>query len=202
MSKLLFLIIAGPNGAGKSTASKAMLKAYGVEAFDWDFEFYKLWKKFGFDPAVENGVKDRTTELFNEHLNEALKDGRSVAYETNFHIDYHFEREQLAKEKGFDTVLYFFFVEHTDICDKRVKLRHGLGGHFVDKKTVAHRWKEGLKRLNIAIETFDQVLIFDTSNDYEINSLAIVLNHELISWVPDDISELQKHLPALHKMIP
>lgn len=202
MSKPKFFIIAGPNGAGKSTSSKEMLKQYGIEAFDWDAEFYKLWSRFGYDPAVEKGVKDRTTELFNEHLDKALEEGKDVAYETNFHIDYHFEREGLAKQKGFETVLYFFFVESTDICNKRVRLRHDLGGHFVDEKTVVFRWNEGLSRLNKALSTFDEVFIFDTSKDYEISCLAVVLNKALISYVPDEITELKKHLPSLKEMIP
>lgn len=198
MSKPLFIIVAGPNGAGKSTSSKKILEDYGIEAFDWDAEFYKLWSRFSFDPAVEKGVKDRTTELFNEHIDNAFSEGSSVAYETNFHIDYHFDRERLAKEKGFETMLYFFFVDSIDVCNERVKLRYDFGGHFVDKSTVAFRWREGLKRLNRAISLFDQVLIFDTSEDYTITLLAIIdFNHPIM--IIDHVV-LLRELPYLKEL--
>lgn len=201
MSKPKFFIIAGPNGAGKSTSSKEILKQYGIEAFDWDAEFYNLWSRFSYDPAVEKGVKDRTTELFNEHLDKALEEGRNVAYETNFHIDYHFRREQQAKEKGFETVLYFFFVENTDVCNERVQLRHELGGHFVDVKTIEHRWKEGLNRLNKALLSFDQVLIFDTTEDYNINFIAAIWKKELNTFTSSKIGYIRTLLPTLNSML-
>lgn len=47
-----FIIIAGPNGTGKSTTSKNILEPYGIVAFDWDKEFHKKWKKFGFDHSL------------------------------------------------------------------------------------------------------------------------------------------------------
>jgi adenylate kinase family enzyme len=49
----ILTIIAGPNGAGKSTLSKGLLSDSGIEAFDFDKEFYAIWFEFGYDPAVE-----------------------------------------------------------------------------------------------------------------------------------------------------
>jgi len=195
MSKPLFIIIAGPNGAGKSTSSETILKTYGVKAFDWDAEFYKNWGRCDFDPIVENGARERTTEMFEEHLEKAFSEKENVAYETNFHIDDHFEREQLAKDKGFETALIFFFVDDTETCNQRVKIRYDSGGHFVNEKTVKYRWEEGLKRLNKALTEFHQVLIFNTSNDFKIELDAIIANSKLLIW--DDKSKLPTHLPNI-----
>jgi predicted ABC-type ATPase len=201
MSKPFFFIIAGPNGAGKSTSSTAILKRYGVKAFDWDAEFYSTWKRFGYDPAVENGVKDSTTEKFEEHLKKAFKEGIHVAYETNFHTDFHFKREELARKNGFETILIFFLVDNIITCNERVQERYDLGGHFVEPKTVKYRWEEGLKRLNKALTKFNQVHLFDTSEDYNIEFKVLIENQKLSMWDDKSIKELSEYIPDL-KNIP
>ena len=44
------IILAGPNGAGKSTFSEnedlSFIKQLGIESFDYDLEFRKLYTKF------------------------------------------------------------------------------------------------------------------------------------------------------------
>lgn len=196
------IIIAGPNGAGKSTTSKEILSRFGVQAFDWDAEFYHLWgNKFNFDPAVEQGVRNVTTEKFEQHIRDAFKNKTNVSYETNFHVASHFKRAERAKKEGFNTILIFFFVDDIKICNSRVDQRHLLGGHYVDPLTVKHRWSEGLKRLNDALLKFDSVFIYDTSLDYEIEDIAIIKGKEIISYNSSNIDKVKKHLPNLEMLI-
>ena len=196
------IIIAGPNGAGKSTTSKDILSKYGVKAFDWDAEFYKQWgDKYNFDPAVEQGVRDATTDKFEHHIEEALKTKTNVAYETNFHVDSHFKRAEKAKQQGFNTTIIFFFVDNLNTCNARVNERYSFGGHYVDPKTVEYRWVEGLKRLNTALLTFDRVFIYDTTEDYEVASVAVVWEKELLSWSPSEVDKIAQYLPNLKAML-
>jgi shikimate kinase len=73
-------IIAGPNGAGKSTSSKSLLQDLGLEAFDFDKEFYNTWKLFSYDPAVENGVRESTEEKFLEAKQNAIVHQNDFAF--------------------------------------------------------------------------------------------------------------------------
>lgn len=78
-------IIAGPNGAGKSTHSKELLVHLGVEAFDFDKEFYSIWSQFSFDPLVEQGSIDQAKQLYVDRKSEALRSLKDFAFETNYH---------------------------------------------------------------------------------------------------------------------
>lgn len=113
-----FLIVAGPNGAGKSTSSKHFLKEYGISAFDWDAELDKTWKKYSYDPIVADGIKDSTTDKFNDYIQQGINSNKNTAYETNFHTEFHFDLKKKAEQKGFETVLIFFYVDSTDTCEK------------------------------------------------------------------------------------
>jgi adenylate kinase family enzyme len=65
-------VIAGPNGAGKSTHSKELLSDFGIEAFDFDKEFYSIWSEFNFDPYIKQGALERTQKLYVDRRFSAL----------------------------------------------------------------------------------------------------------------------------------
>ncbi|MEQ8474802.1 hypothetical protein [Fulvivirga sp.] len=67
------VIIAGPNGAGKSTVSASILEPYGIQSFDYDSRMYSEWKKFDFDPAIEEGIRNKTSEDFHKYLTNGFK---------------------------------------------------------------------------------------------------------------------------------
>lgn len=87
-----FVILAGPNGAGKSTlATDLVYKRYKVQTFDWDKEFELEWKRFQFDPQVEQGVRDKVSDNFQNRIHTSFSKGQSVAYETNYHNKYNLQ---------------------------------------------------------------------------------------------------------------
>lgn len=182
MSEKHFIIIAGPNGAGKSTTSKGILSTYQIEAFDWDKHFENYWKSFSYDtnPTLIQGISDRVTNEFEEHIDTAFKHNKSVAYETNFHTDFHFIRTAKAKALGYRTSIIFFLVRNPDICEHRVDMRVKQGGHYVDRKTIDYRFEKGLENLNKAILEFDSVLLLDSSKDFQIENAAMIVQGKTI----------------------
>jgi AAA15 family ATPase/GTPase len=76
-------IIAGPNGSGKSFFSDSYLKQNGfnLTSFDYDLEFEMRWKKFSYDPYIEDGVRSATSEFFEESYELALKAKQDFAYD-------------------------------------------------------------------------------------------------------------------------
>jgi predicted ABC-type ATPase len=200
MFKKHFIIIAGPNGAGKSTSSKGILKEYQIEAFDWDKHFENYWKSFSYDsnPTLIHGISDRVTSEFEEHLNTAFNQAKNVAYETNFHTDFHFTRNTKAKTLGYRTSLIFFLISSPDICEHRVAMRVSQGGHYVDRATIDYRFNKGLENLNKAVLEFDAVLILDSSKDFQIEVAAMITDGKVITISNNFPKELKSRLSNIY----
>jgi len=150
-------IIAGPNGAGKSTHSKELLSDSGIEAFDFDKEFYGIWSQFGYDPAIEQGAFFRTSELYLERRTSALESKNDFAFETNFHTREVFDVVDKFKSRGFECELIFICLESVELAIQRVKTRVMQGGHSVDEATIRNRFEAGLKLLDSSFNKFDLV---------------------------------------------
>lgn len=127
------------------------------------------------------GCKDVATEEFENHITAAFNQNNNVAYETNFHVESHFNRNKIAKDLGYTTTLIFFLINSPSICERRVALRVKTGGHFVDRKTIDLRFEKGLINLNKAVLEFDRVIIYDTSTDYKIELIALIANQRMLA---------------------
>lgn len=194
-----FIVIAGPNGAGKSTTSKDILEPYGIEAFDWDKEFEALWKGFGYDQAVIDGVRESTNSKFQSHIENAFTDKISVAYETNFHTTFNIDLAKKAKGLGYITVLYFLALKNPKIAVNRVKERVRKGGHAVSKSTIIERFNKGLKLLDhYAIQAYDRVAVFNSSERFE---LQFVIENQLVEFTKNLDSDIINLLPRLKRLI-
>lgn len=190
-------IVAGPNGAGKSTHSADLTKHRGVEAFDFDKEFYSIWRQFQFDPNVEAGAIARTQELYTERKSEALASGSNFAFETNFHTDEVLSVAETFKEREYTVELIFIFLETPETAIERVNERVAKGGHLVSEETIRERFRSGLTRLDNTFNRFDSLFLYH-SKQLAIERLATfdVTNKEVFSFgrIPNT---LQLELPKL-----
>ena len=160
------VIIAGPNGAGKSTTSTKLLEDRGIEAFDFDKEFYNTWKLFGYDPAVERGVRESTEAKFIEAKQTAILTKTEFAFETNFNTATILETVNEFKSNGFDVYLIFISLLNEEHAIARVKNRVANGGHAVEEKTIRERFKQGLELLDNSFKEFKSIVLhFSTDND-------------------------------------
>jgi predicted ABC-type ATPase len=162
LSKPNLIIIAGCNGAGKSTFSPILVE--NIIPFDFDKRFIE-----NYNSLIDSDVRDVmasniTVNEFETKILEAFDTRSSFCYETNFttHPIYWVEK---AKSLGYIVKLFFFCLDNLEIAKQRVYYRTLLNGHFVDDKTIAERWKEGYKNLNLFFQNFDYVLLID--NSYE-----------------------------------
>ena len=137
-------IIAGPNGAGKSTHSKELLADFGIEAFDFDKEFYAIWSGFNFDPYVEQGAFERAQKLYLDRRSVALQKKQNFAFETNYHTSEIHSVVEMFKSNRYHTELVFICLKSPDIAIERVKDRVAKGGHSVDEVTIRKRFQDGL----------------------------------------------------------
>ena len=160
-------IIAGPNGAGKSTSSKSLLQERGIEAFDFDKEFYNTWRLFDFDPAVERGVRESIEEKYLEAKQNAIIHKNDFAFETNYHLPGVLETLADFKEAKFETELIFIALLSPDQAIERVKKRVAEKGHSVDKETITERFYSGLKILDQTFEDYQSfTLNLSLENDF------------------------------------
>ena len=181
-------IIAGPNGAGKSTFSKKLLEEQGIEAFDFDKEFYNTWKRFDYDPAVERGVRESVADKFDEAKQNAIINRTNFAFETNYHIDTIIDTVTKFKAAGFETELLFIALLSADLAIERVKNRVLNNGHSVDIHTIRDRFEKGLELFNETIKEYGSVTLF-LSKDMDVDALV-------------HIEDVQRNVITINRDIP
>lgn len=194
-------IIAGPNGAGKSTHSKELLTHFGIEAFDFDKEFYSIWSQFSFDPYIEQGAFDRAQKLYIDRRSAAIQLKQNFAFETNYHTKQIFSVVDMFRSNGYHVELIFIFLESPDIAIERVKDRVSKGGHSVDEMIIHERFKSGLGLLDESFHQYNLVSIY-LSKQKDIEAVAILepLLNKVISFSPIP-SVLLSQLPKIDEFV-
>lgn len=199
IEKPFLIIIAGPNGSGKSfyssKSSDALIKDFGIKSFDFDLEYSALYQKFIsiMTSQIQINLSERTKEIFEEEVNLSLKSKINFSFQSNFNdvnIDKWRELFQLA---GYKTILYFLYLEDSEICKFRVNKRVLEGGHFVDVKTIELRYKLGLANLDISFDKYDEVNIIDTSDSINIKKVLKIENSQIKFFDKTIIDILDKH---------
>lgn len=191
-------VIAGPNGAGKSTSSAAFLEPFNLTAFDYDKELELAWRRFSFDPAVENGVRDSVGELFLQMKNSAIQNNTDFAFETNYHHDSVVQSVNRFNEAGHQTVMIFIGLPSEESAIVRVKRRVSQGGHSVDEKTIRDRYKKGLQLLDLTFDEFDRVNLYLSVENELKPILTLDPKNKIVHY---QRAQLMDRLPCLNAFI-
>jgi predicted ABC-type ATPase len=191
-------IIAGPNGAGKSTNSATILHPFNLKAFDYDIELEQAWSRFGFDPAVEDGVRESVGELFLQMKNAAIQNNTDFAFETNYYHDSIVQSVNRFKEAGHETVIIFLALPNEESAIARVKRRVTLGGHSVDENTIRERYKKGLQLLDRTFDAYDRVHLY-LSEENEVKLILTLDPKNKI--VQSETTQLMDKLPRLNTFV-
>jgi predicted ABC-type ATPase len=70
----------------------------------------------------------------------------------------------LAREKGYNVTLLFFWLRNADLAIERVRTRVIEGGHHIEPEVIRRRYKNGIKNLfEIYLPIVDEIMIFDNS---------------------------------------
>lgn len=162
MSKPQLTIIAGCNGSGKSSFSNFIVNST-VTPFDFDKRRQEIYNDFKFDFELREKMAHNKTILeFEDLVEQALKNKKDFAYETNYHIHPLVYVEKF-KAAGFQINLIYFCLSDTKTAKERVAIRVNNGGHFVSDKEIESRFFAGYQNLEKTYTYFDFVQIFDTS---------------------------------------
>ena len=99
---------------------------------------------------------ERIIDLLNRQVN--------FAFETTLSTKTYRSKIFLAKEKGYNVTLLFFWLRNANLAIERVRTRVIEGGHHIETEVIRRRYKNGIKNLfDIYLPIADEVMIFDNS---------------------------------------
>lgn len=160
MERPSLIVIAGCNGSGKSTFSKHHNNS--IEPFDFDKRYLEIYRSLSDSELRDKFARDKTTKEFESSIEGAFLTGKDFCYETNFDSTPIYW-PQRAKALGYNLELYFYCLQTRELANKRVAMRTANKGHFIEKKVVYYKWKEGYNNLNLHYQLFDYIYLLDNS---------------------------------------
>ena len=194
------IVIAGCNGAGKSTFASSFLPD-GLTSFDFDKLYLEHYSILPDSELRDKFARDRTRKDFEEAINRAITNKMDFCYETNF--DSHpIHWPERFKKQGYVLNLIFFCLDNQEIARNRVEERTEFKGHYVDRKTIDVKWKEGYKNLNEHYTYFDNILLVDNSAPKDVYSNLLQIEQGEFVFMTEKLPDYFKHrLPDIYKII-
>ena len=199
MKKELF-IIAGCNGAGKTTASFTILpEILDCKEFVNADEIAK-----GLSPFQPEKVSFEAGRIMLERINDLLESKENFAFETTLATKSYKSKIYLAKEKGYNITILFFWLQNANLAIERVKTRVQEGGHHIESEVIKRRYHRGIKNLfEIYMPIADEVMIFDNSEgkheliaekiiDLEVELLNEIKFNQLKSYYNENLQKNAK----------
>lgn len=190
MNEKNLYIIARCNGAGKTTASFTILpEILGCKEFVNADEIAK-----GLSPFQPEKVAFEAGRIMLNRIDELFKNEENFAFETTLATKTYKQRIQFAKQKGYNTILLFFWLKNAELAKERVKTRVNEGGHNIPKEVIERRYINGIKNLfDIYLKLVDQILIFDNSEGKHILIAEKNIGEEIIIHNQLKFNELKQY---------
>lgn len=128
---------------------------------------------------------------------QMIEKGKDFAFETVLSTTRNLELLKLAKEKGYEIVLFYVSTKDPNINVERVAKRVSQGGHDVPKDKIIARYHRAMELFKDVLEVSDVAYVYDNSNQYKL-SLAKV-NGKI--YLPIDSTQEKNNfiLPYLKK---
>jgi len=158
MKKRLYLI-AGANGSGKTTVAHELLREEkGLVFLNADETAAKIGDRVG----LASG------KVILAEINRMLASGKSFILESTISGSYHLRVLREAKDRGYETVLFYVYLNSVALNLYRIKNRVLLGGHNVPDEDVVRRLGRSLRNFWDIIEIVDSwELYHNINNDFE-----------------------------------
>jgi len=159
-------VIAGCNGAGKTTASYTILP----EILDCK-EFVNADEiARGLSPFQPERAGIQAGRLMLTRIKSLLESGENFAFETTLSTKSYVNFLKIAKDKGYQITLLFFWLNSVDLAISRVKTRVKEGGHNIPENVIRRRYEGGLANFfELYITIVDNWMLINNSGEpYEI----------------------------------
>ncbi len=175
---------AGPNGSGKSTlfakiVSENELKVPFINADNIArLDSLAVIK----DPNERNLIAAQYAEKMRH---DKIEKGEDFSFETVLSTDRNLELLKLAKQKGYEVILFYVTTKNPSINIERVHKRVKEGGHDVPEEKIVSRYYKSMGLLEKVIEVADRAYVYDNSNQYELALCKTEGKTYLINKSPD-----------------
>ncbi|MEC0245911.1 zeta toxin family protein [Paenibacillus chitinolyticus] len=173
-TKPIMTVFAGTNGAGKSTISLQMREWLG-ELIDPDQIAREL------KPDDPRGADLSAGREAVRRIRSLIQRGQHFAIETTLSGTFVLKHMQIAKENGYDIVMYYIGLQDVQMHIDRVASRVEQGGHWIAEEDIRFRYGQSLQNLKPALAIADQVIIID--NTYVPSIIAEMMHGKLIFCV-------------------
>ncbi|QNL51858.1 zeta toxin family protein [Olivibacter sp. SDN3] len=150
-------IIAGCNGAGKTTASYTVLP----EILNCKEFVNADIIAAGISPFNVESVALEAGRIMLNRINELIEERVDFAFETTLATRSYVSLIRNARDRGFNVILLFFWLDSPEQAQKRVAKRVASGGHHIPDDIVARRYKRGVVNLfELYIPICDEWMVF------------------------------------------
>lgn len=151
-------MIAGPNGSGKSTLIERLGEA-GV-AFGEYLNADDIARQLKGTPQETALAAQIAVRALRQ---KAVEERRDHTFETVLSHPSHIDHLRVARQAGFDVVVYFVATDDPFINIGRVANRVLHGGHDVPRDRIEARYHRSLANLKLAIAVAHEAFVFDNS---------------------------------------
>ncbi|RYY06307.1 MAG: zeta toxin [Sphingobacteriaceae bacterium] len=153
-------IIAGCNGAGKTTASYTILpEILNCKEFINADEIAK-----GISPFQPEKVSILAGRIMLKRIDELLNQQVDFAIETTLTTLSYRKAIALARSKGYQIILLYFWLNDVMLAIERVKIRVLEGGHHIPEDVIVRRYYKGISNLiNVFTSLCDYWIVIDNS---------------------------------------
>ncbi|HAN77729.1 MAG TPA: hypothetical protein DCQ31_08125 [Bacteroidales bacterium] len=151
------IILAGANGSGKTTLANSILKENDLFFLNAD-EIEKTLEQSEKSPL-------RAGRIFFEKLDKIFTEQKSFILETTLSGNYLENVIKKAKKLNYTIVMYFVFLDSSQLCIERIKTRVENGGHHVPDEDVKRRFYRGKENFwNTYVNKVDRWALYYNAN--------------------------------------
>ncbi|WP_026225273.1 AAA family ATPase [Teredinibacter turnerae] len=182
MSRPQMFLVAGVNGSGKSTLTKTILRKHPtLKVIDPDAIAKGMTGSF----ATIDAEQVSAGKMALMTVQQCLERRQSFIVESTISGRVYLRYLQLAREKGFKTIIVYVALESPEMSAERVAARVTRGGHNIPAEDIKRRYPKSFQNLKAHLQLADIAYIYDNSKEYS-----------LVASYRDGLMHRQKDLPS------
>jgi len=165
-------ILGGANGSGKSTIYRKLhLEGEFVNA---DLVARQI------APEHPEAASEAAGRRVIQRLNQLLIARESFVYETTLSSYQSVRLMERARDSGYNVNLAFVLLRDLELNVLRVAERVMQGGHSIPENTIRRRYAAAFGRLPRAIALAHQIIIYDNSNQTDLQTLIAIKDRSIV----------------------